>query len=272
MKNKSNIYDNIEYAKQALLRASKDPKLGKYITEDKINEALSNIIVCNSQEDFINQVRLIDPDVKENDTSISGMQAFQAVESKKIVLRNDCDVDKIVHEAVHYFSLDGKDTGVLEIGNELISDKENPNWNTLNKLHVDVLNEAITHYITQEILPERKVEDAYTYGGIFLRDYAKSSGNMDKILDAYFGKDKDALDFIAKDVNKEGLINWHDIIEISGVYQYTNMGVFRNFAKNFERCNTELKKEGGINDLISKISQRNIEHDTNYIQEDNMER
>jgi hypothetical protein len=266
---KQNIYDSIESAKQALLKASMNPKLGKYITEDKISEALSNIIVCNSEEEFITQVRLIDPDVKENDTSISGMQAFQAVESKKIVLRNDCDVDKIVHETVHYFSLDGKDTGILGIGNELINDKENPDWNTLNKFHVDVLNEAITHYITQEILPERKVEDAYTYGGIFLRDYAKASENMDKILDTYFAKDKDALDFIAKDINKEGLINWHDIIEVSGVYQYTNMGIFRNFAKNFEKCNTERKR---INTLIEKINQRNIERKTDYLQEDDMER
>lgn len=251
---KPNIYNNIESAKQALLRASKNPKLGKYITEEKINEAFSNIIICNNEKDFINQIKLIDADAQENDISISGMQAFQTVESKKIVLRNNCDIDKIVHEAVHYFSLAGKDTGILGIGNELISDKENPDWNTLNKLHIDVLNEAITHYITQEILPERKVEDAYTYGGIFLRDYAKASGNMDKVLDAYFAKDKNALDFIAKDVNKEGLINWHDIIEISGIYQYTNMRIFRNFAKNFERCNTERKR---INTLIERINQRN---------------
>ena len=240
---KPNIYDNIESAKQALLRASKDPKLGKYITEDKINEALSNTIICHTNEAFVKQVKLVVPDIDENDPSMFGRIAFQAVESKKIVLRNNCNLEDIVHEIVHYCSLDGKDTGILGVGNELISDKQNPDWNTLNEFHIDVLNEAMTHYITQEVLPEIKVEDAYNYGGIFLKNYAKASGNMDKILDAYFAKDKGSLDFIAKDVNKEGLINWHDIIEVSGVYQYTNMGIFKNFAKNFEKCNTELKKE-----------------------------
>lgn len=252
--NNTNIYNNIEYAKQALLRASKHPVLGKYITEAKINEALSNIIICHTERAFIDQIKLVDPSVEEDNISISGMTAFQVVESRKIVLRNNCDVEHIIHEMVHFFSLYGKDTGVLGIGNELISDKDNPDWNTLNELHIDVLNEAITHYISQEVLPERKIEDAYTYGANFLRDYAKASGNFDKILAAYFAKDKKALDFIAKDVNKENLINWHDIIEISGVYQYTNMGIFRNFAKNFERCNTERKR---INTLIERISQRN---------------
>lgn len=252
----SKTHQNIAKAKELLLRASTNPTLGKYITKDKIDSALANIVICDSDEEFIKQVKLVVPDIDEDDQAISGMRAFQAVESKKIVFRDNCNIETIIHELVHYFSVDGKDTGILGIGDALINDDQNHDWNGLNSLHIDVLNEAMTHYITQEIVPEIKVEDAYQYGANFLKDYAEASGNMDKILDAYFNKNKGALDSIAKDVNRHGVISWHDILEISGVYQYTQMRIFRNFEKNFERCANERKR---IDVLISKISQRSNE-------------
>lgn len=264
-------YNTYIKAKEALLKASKHPKLGKYITEDKITEAFKNSVFCYTDEAFLKNVKKIDPTATTRD--IISLSAFQDVENKKIILKGNCSIEQFIHEVVHYISLNGKDTGILGIGTELINDTQNSDWNGLDLEDIDALNEAITHYITQVILPEKDIQDAYTYGGNFLKNYSNESGNIDKILDAYFGKDKDSLNFIAKDVNKEGLINWHDIIKVSKIYQHTNTGLSNNFAENFEKFNTELKKEGGINDLISKISEKNRAYNTNNpTQEDDIER
>lgn len=269
LENKNITRENISKVKHILFKASNNPQFSKYITEDKIQEALSNTIVCKDEDEFIKQVDLVVPGASKEASLIYGLKAFQAVESKKIVLRNDCNVETITHELVHYFSLDDKGTGILNIGEEIISDKENHDWDKVNPLHIDVLNEAMTHYITQELLPDVKVEDAYTYGANFLEDYAKASGNSDKILESYFGKNKDSLDFIAKDINKEGIISWHDILEASGVHQYTNMRIFKRFEQNYKKCADERKR---IDNLITTIQNKNKDSKNVSLEDEDLER
>ena len=250
--NVENVYENMMIVKNIMERATTNPKFNKYITKEKVNEALSNIIICMTDEQFDKEAeKVIEGSSKEEEHK--GRRAFQAVESRKIVFRNDCSVEEMVHEIVHYSSLDDESTGIIGIGKELIQDEKNKDWNNLNQLHIDVLNEAMTHYITQELIPEYKVDDAYNYGAEFLKNYSNASGNEEKIFNAYFNKDKEDLDYIAKDINKENIASWHDIIEICGVYQFTQMMIFKQFEKNFKRCE-DMREKTDI--IMRKIKDR----------------
>lgn len=254
----NSINENIELARQVLLRASKEDRFSKYIDASNISLVMSNIIVCNDINDFKRQFKLnaygnsnFQTDT-EFDMAMETLNAFQNPEKGKIVLKAGCGLDTIIHEMVHGISVKNKETGIIQIGKDLIG-KSN-NFKDVSESQIGVLNEAMTHYITRELLPELQISSAYNYGADFLRQYVDATNGYEiknnNILDAYFNKNKNSLDYIAKDINESGILTWPNILESCEIAQYVNSMMLP--IRYLKRCNTKDE----IEQLMKEISNR----------------
>lgn len=258
LSSEKNTNNNITLAKQVLLRASKDSRFSKYINENNIDSVMSKIIVCKDLDEFKKQFKLNDQGSTKFDSEsdfnmrMEGMKAFQNPENGKIILKPNCGVDTIVHEIVHAISVKNKETGILKNGKELLT--ESSNWKGLDESHITALNEAMTHYITRELLPELEISSAYNYGADFLDKYVKATNgyeiNQNNILEAYFNQDKNALEYIANDIDKSGKLKWPDVIESSLIYQAVNMMILP--FRYLKKCHT--KEE--LDELMIVISNK----------------
>lgn len=256
LSSEKNTNNNIALAKQVLLRASKDSRFSKYINENNIDSIMANIVVCKDLDEFKKQFKLNDQgnskfeSEREFDMTMQTLRAFQNPENGKIILKPNCGLDTIVHEIVHAISVKNKETGILKNGKELLT--ESSNWKGLDESHITALNEAMTHYITRELLPELEISSAYNYGADFLDKYVKATNgyeiNQNNILEAYFNQNKNALEYIANDVNKSGKLTWSDVIESSLIHQGVNMMIFP--VRYLKKCNT--KEE--LDELMNAIS------------------
>lgn len=253
----NNAYKNLNLAKQILLEASKKSNFSPYINEQKINNIMSNIVICKDLDDFKEQFKLNDKgnskfaSESEFNMTMERIRGLQNPENGKIILKSDCGIDTIIHEMVHALSIKNQSTGILKIGEELIN--ENENWKNIEKDHIDILNEAMTHYITRELLPELEISSAYNYGADFLKQYKQVTNDYEEennILEAYFKQNKEALNYIAQDINKSGLLTWHDVLESSLIYQYVNSMILP--VKYLKKCCTKETIEKTMNSIANR--------------------
>lgn len=256
----NNINENIELARQVLLRASKEDRFSKYIDASNINLVMSNIIICNDVNDFKRQFKLNDDGNSnfqtdaEFDMAMETMKAFQNPENGKIILKADCDLGTIIHEIVHSISVKNKETGIIQIGKDLIG-KSN-NFKDINESQIGVLNEAMTHYITRELLPELQISSAYNYGADFLKQYVTATNGYEiknnNILDAYFNKNENSLDYIAQDINKSDILTWSNIMESCEISQYVNSMMLP--IRYLKKCNTKDELEQLMKEISNKYN------------------
>lgn len=254
----NNTYKNLNLAKQILLEASKKSKYKSYIDESKIDYIMSNIVICKDLDDFKKQFKLNDNGNSKFDSesefniTMELVKGLQNPENGKIILKSDCGIDTIVHEIVHALSIKNKHTGILKIGEDLI--KENDCWKNVEMEHVSVLNEAITHYITRDLLPELEISSAYNYGADFLKQYKQATDGYEEqvnnILEAYFKQNKGALNHIAQDINKSGVLTWYDVLESSLIYQYVNSMVLP--VRYLKNCFTKEELEKMLSVITTK--------------------
>lgn len=245
------VKNNIELAKKVFERASKDEKFSKYFTKDVIEAVFKKIIVCKSDEEFNKKYR---KDSKFNEKNVTeqeiekmtkGCRAYQNPETGETCFRPKNNIDTIIHELVHAISLQKGVTGIYQIGSELI--KENQNWNGIDESYIISLNEAMTHYITRELLPELEIYSAYNYGADFLKKYAVNKESHKSIMEAYFLGNKNQLSKIANRVDSANKVSWCDVLESSLIYQGVNMGLLPGVYLN------SCKKQQEIDDTIKTI-------------------
>ena len=245
------VKKNIELAKKVFERAGKDERFSKYFTPEVIENVFKKIIICQSDEEFNKKFK---KDSKFDEKNITeqqkekmtqGCRAYQNPETGETCFRPKNNLDTIVHELLHAISLQKGITGIYKISDELI--KEDKYWKGLDESYTISLNEAMTHYITRELLPELEIYSAYNYGADFLKKYAVNKESHKSIVESYFLGNKEELAKIANRVNSAKKVSWSEVLESSLIYQGVNMGLFPGIYLN------SCKKQQEIDTLIQTM-------------------
>lgn len=256
MEQEINVEKNNEQlmlARQALMRATKNPKLSKYINEEMVEEALSKVHICSSFEEFANRVKDVckEEGIEFSNEYLNNTDAVIDVKTGDINVLN-VEIETIVHEAVHHMSKKNGENGIIEIAKQLA--KDDSNWEGMKENHIELLNEAITQYITKIIL-EGKMDKktTYDYGLDVLESYEKATNGYEKennnILTAYFNKDKESLAYIAKDFNRGGILKWNKMLESFFMY---HVGVNEANLSLLKKC---IKRKD-IDAHLENVSER----------------
>ena len=200
--NEDGVLAKLECIKKIFARAASNPILAKYFDEETLTEAFRSIRICYSEEKyrkiFIEQSGLTKKQAEEL-TFFDIPVAFTTIESNLIYIKCDTPIEVIVHELIHRISnKPKKETGIIGIMSANLEGND-----IEKKAIIDSFNEAITHYITQLLIPEAKVNDGYNYGADIIDKYSKilmeCGKNPSVILDAYFFGNQKAFDSIQND-------------------------------------------------------------------------
>lgn len=199
----TNAFENKEIARAVLLRASDNPKLSKYFNKNEIESAINNIIICKDEQEFKERYKNLNAgmDSESLERKVKIVAGFYY--KGKIVLPPTTVLSVIVHELMHLLS----GAGIKEIAGELI--KEKLDWQGISLGEIRSLDEAFTEAITRIVLPEIKASCTYDVGAKFISKLyflcEKYNKSPERIFDAYFKKDKYALESIENDFNNISL-------------------------------------------------------------------
>ena len=240
MNSGNNAKENLELAKQALIRATENPVLSKYITKEAVEKVMQTIKLCKTDEEYAEEYEkhaldsmkrqgkeITKEDIEYFKELATSTMAAQDYDTNEILLRPETDVDTIVHEAIHGIAIKDGVSGINKIGEALIEEKEN-GWEDLKKFDITVLDESITEFITKLVIPEREGDSAYAYGVDIIENYhnvCSRSSSSEKLFEAYFNKDQKALKDIANDFNSVDENTWDKIVKSMRRHQLANMDI-----------------------------------------------
>lgn len=218
------------------------------ITEDQIKEAINKVHICKDNDEFKKlYIKYGELTKEEINLCLYQTAAFYVKETGEIIFPPTISLDTLIHELCHSLSYFNNECSIKIIAREL--QKEDKNWENITELHINILNEALTDFITGLLLT-KNIHSAYSNGSKFFQKYAYDEINLNEILDAYFAQNKEALASIATKINsvKENL--WFEILDSALIYQAVNLLLIP--IKNIDKCKKEEEMDAIIEDLKAK--------------------
>lgn len=200
---RNGMINKFECVKAIFERAMSEFGLSKYVNNEMLQEIYSSIRVCHSNEKFVETYKEnLTRKERESLSEFDIPMAFVNVELNLIYIKYGTPIEVVVHEIVHSISNKlKKDTGIKEVMENYIREKGISLED--EEFVIDSFNEAITHYITQLLIPEIKVSDGYNYGASIIGKYSNTllecGRDSNLILDAYFKGNQQAFNSMGND-------------------------------------------------------------------------
>lgn len=240
---------NLEVAIAALDEASKDKVMGPYLSSEKVDEAIENIVICETKEEYERLTNSSNetPSSKNEVTIETITQSLDpSSESKKtIFLPPDASTEDIVRSIVSSNYI--KDEKGIEVEIPGLSP-------TRNKAYSATLNSLLTDMVTNFTLKGINSRNISYYGLNFIKEYMKicegNGADFERLLKGYFRGEKNAISLFIKDIIRYngGDASLRYLMESMLVEQAVNKKLIsRDYLK-------KIQKPEATQELLNKIN------------------
>lgn len=258
--NKSNnILIKCEMVRSIFLRAHNSKELSEYFNNETLNNLFSNIIVCRNEESLKKHfLKTLDPQDRKNISYFDIPEAFTVIADNKIYIKETAKIDVIVHELIHFISnKKNNGSGIKDLAQLYYNNQKKLDTNKV--LEIDSLNEAITHFITQLLIPEINVNDGYNYGASIIQKYYNMCKELNekpnRVFDSYFKGNINAFDSIIKDFG----IYWDNLL--SSINKKRFMAYYKEGS---DKVFNEEEISNILNEIKNNYEIKNAKNLTNY--------
>lgn len=181
----NNTEDNLELASSLLDNALNDEVIGKYLSSDTITEALDNVIICESEEEYQSLTN-----TKEEPLESYIDNNLASLDAEKIILPPNATIEEVVKSLV---------------SSKYISTGIKPNEN-IDKTSAVTLNTLLTDLVTNFTLKGINKSNIAYYGLDFIKKYmliCKNNGtDFEHLLKGYFRGEKNEIELFMRDIVK----------------------------------------------------------------------